>query len=130
MTLGNQLDNVKLVEAETVDAFKSRYPDGDCLPSHEEILQYKERKAREQQPHRLQQNRRPYLRGGVGEGDRAEDDTFMLIRQIDSFFPSVCLTFCPVQNYRLSVRTTACQYFVTPRALFCSVLFCTDTFVL
>uniref|UniRef100_A0A914V9U7 mRNA m(6)A methyltransferase n=1 Tax=Plectus sambesii TaxID=2011161 RepID=A0A914V9U7_9BILA len=44
ITLGNQLDGVRLVEPDIVARFRDRYPDGNCMPKPEEIILLKQKK--------------------------------------------------------------------------------------
>lgn len=41
ITLGNQVDGVRLLDPELVRRFQERYPAGSCLPTKEEVLLYR-----------------------------------------------------------------------------------------
>uniref|UniRef100_A0A915I212 mRNA m(6)A methyltransferase n=1 Tax=Romanomermis culicivorax TaxID=13658 RepID=A0A915I212_ROMCU len=43
ITLGNQLDGVRLLDSSVVGPFKKRYPDGNCMPKPDDIMAVKYR---------------------------------------------------------------------------------------
>jgi len=43
ITLGNQLDGVRLLDPEVVNRFRERYPTGNCMPTPDDLLAYKQK---------------------------------------------------------------------------------------
>jgi len=43
ITLGNQLDGVRLLDPDVVARFRERYPDGNCMPNPQALLEYKQK---------------------------------------------------------------------------------------
>lgn len=43
ITLGNQLDGVRLLDSRVVAPFKAKYPDGNCMPKPDEVIKYRQK---------------------------------------------------------------------------------------